>query len=149
MARSAHWRWVSIPRWRRVSAKVTSTAQRIAYHVRISTAVRSGSEQTKARVSARPAGSLVKTHRTGRVIPCEFHNAVPAVRQPAGNQAHARHGLLRHRPVRSLSLGIGPFRGAQKRQEWQAPRAFGEPGFAQQMKRQPAQALDLDEETAA
>jgi hypothetical protein len=56
---------------------VTSTAQRIAYHVRISEADRFGSEQTKARVSARPAGSRVSTQRTGNVFPCALHNAVP------------------------------------------------------------------------
>ena len=65
IARSDHWRWVSNPRWRRLSWKVTSTAQRIAYHVRICAADCCGSEQTKTRVSARPAGSLVSTQRTG------------------------------------------------------------------------------------
>src|SRR4051812_47319594 len=51
--------------------------QRIAYQVRSCAADRCGSEQTKARVSARPTGSRVSTQRTGNVFPCALHNAVP------------------------------------------------------------------------
>src|SRR3954447_9564217 len=77
IAKSDHWRWVSTPRWRRASSKVASPAHRIAYQVRISDADLCGSEQTKTRVSARPAGSRVSTQRTGRVMPRAFHRAVP------------------------------------------------------------------------
>jgi hypothetical protein len=49
----------------------------MVYSVRISKAGRCGPEQTKAPVPARPAGSLVRTQRTGTVTPCEFHSGVP------------------------------------------------------------------------
>src|SRR3712207_571446 len=93
MAWSDHWRWVSNPRWRRVSWKVTSTAQRIAYQVKICAADRWGSEQTKARVSARPAGSRVSTQRTGNVLPWALHDAVPVETSPSRRivPSFARH----------------------------------------------------------
>src|SRR3954469_2863522 len=80
----------------RARGTLGSVAQRIAYHVRISAAVRCGSEQTKARVSARPAGSRVKTRRTGRVIPCEFHSAVPVATSTCRSVAPslARHPAM-------------------------------------------------------
>src|SRR3954464_12483075 len=65
MARSDHWRWVSTPRWARLSEKVTSTCQRRTKQVRISTGSSSGSVLKKACGSRSPVGSRTRTQRSG------------------------------------------------------------------------------------
>src|SRR3954447_6121939 len=118
IARSDHCRWVSNPRWRRASWKVGSTAQRIAYHVRICNADCSGSGQTNTCVSARPVGSLVSTQRTGMVLPCALHNAVLVATSTARS---ARPSFVRH-PGMVMRAHLVALRTARVRgASWRVP----------------------------
>ena len=60
IAGSDHCRWVSTPRWRRTSAKVTSIDQRRTNQRRMSSGSASRSVQRKACGSSSPAGSRTK-----------------------------------------------------------------------------------------
>ena len=72
MARSDHWRWVSMPRWVRGSWKilpctgygVTSNCQRNTNHSRIWVGFADGSVRRRAWGSKAPSGSLTSTQRT-------------------------------------------------------------------------------------
>ena len=63
MARSDHWRWVSMPRWVRASWKVTSSCQRRTNHWRIWIGSAEESVQRRAWGSKAPWGSRISTQR--------------------------------------------------------------------------------------
>src|SRR5258708_25034562 len=63
MARSDHWRWVSIPKWARLSAKVASKLQRFMKSRTISSAACAWSVENTALGGRFPAGSRVSTQR--------------------------------------------------------------------------------------
>src|ERR1019366_3127113 len=65
MARSDHWRWVSTPRWARVSSKVTSTCQRLMNQSRICLGSASRSVQRNACGWNLCLESRTRTHRMG------------------------------------------------------------------------------------
>ena len=89
MARSDHWRWVSMPRWVRTSWKVTSSCQRRTNHSSIWVGSAAGSVQRRAWGSKVPWGSRTNTQRMrygrlARALPGgglggEFHVASGAV----------------------------------------------------------------------
>lgn len=66
MARSDHWRWVSIPRWARHSSNVVSWRQRFMNVRTISSAVSVWFVENSALGGRLPAGSRVRTQRMGK-----------------------------------------------------------------------------------
>ena len=80
MASSDHWRWVSIPRWARASAKVTSTCQRSRYHWSMCSGFAAGSVHSNAHGLRRPSRFLTTTQRMARGgSPPRYQTAAPEV----------------------------------------------------------------------
>jgi hypothetical protein len=78
MARSDHWRCVSMPRWTRTSWNVVSTRHRETNHPRISSGVASRSVQRNADGLCSPDGSRTRTQRIGTGgMPAWYQTAVP------------------------------------------------------------------------
>jgi hypothetical protein len=78
MARSDHWRWVSIPNCARHSSKVTSRLHRLIKSQTICSGVWVGSVEKSTFEGRLPAGSRVRTQRMGKGSkPERYHNAVP------------------------------------------------------------------------
>src|SRR5664279_4123085 len=78
IALSDHWRWVSMPRWARVSSKVTSTCQRLTNQARISRGRALRSVARKAWGLNSPVGSRTRSQRIGTgATPPRYHNAAP------------------------------------------------------------------------
>src|SRR5258708_17777335 len=78
MARSDHWRWVSIPRWARLSSKVVSRLELFIKVRTIGGAICVGSVEKSAFGGRFPWGSRVRTQRMGSgAKPERYHKAVP------------------------------------------------------------------------
>src|SRR5262249_16025994 len=77
IAWSDHWRWVSSPRWARLSSDVTSSDQRMTTHSRICSGVACRSVQKNASMRRWPSGSVTSTYRIATEgNPGVYHRAV-------------------------------------------------------------------------
>src|SRR5205814_9645355 len=74
---SDHWRCVSMPKWARLSSKVTSRLQRFIKSLTICSAVWGGSVEKMALGGRLPSGSRVRSQRIGKgAHPERYHSAV-------------------------------------------------------------------------
>src|SRR6266511_2851998 len=115
IAWSDHWRWVSSPRWARLSSKVTSTDQRLTPHSRIGLEVAWRSVQQKASMRSSPSGSQTSTKRisTGGK-PGVYHRAV----------CEKTHSVLRWPPYQftsTSSQGVSERLAQPSKWRWRFP----------------------------
>ena len=101
IATADHWRWVSSPRWRRASSKVTSSCQRWTNQPRICGRAAVRSVQSSAWVAKCPCGSRISTQRNGTGgSPLWYQTAVAeaisTVRWPAPYQWATVLGVQRY-----------------------------------------------------
>ena len=141
IAASDHCRWVSRPRWARMSWKVTSICQRRTKMAMIRAGSMSVSVLKKAWGSLRPSGSRTRTHRMALgLVPVRYQGACPerissvlSFRPPyqprEGDFCPACGGVFETGPQfgQGVSLLPGPAHLARGPRFWRCEQAGVEP----------------------